>query len=81
MILEYCEEEAIQNIKIMVEWKLTISKESVLQSLLKHRQDQIAAEFCHNYAEHEDSGEVLFKYAVNNANEYFLKYALKNSFF
>ena len=29
----------------------------------------IAAEFCHHYAEHEDSGVVLFKYAVNNANE------------
>ncbi len=53
----------------MVEWKLTISKESVLQSLLNHRQDLIAAEFCHNYAEHEASGAELFKYAVNNANE------------
>jgi len=68
-ILEYCEEEAIQNIKIMVEWKLTISKESVLKSLLNHRQDLIAAEFCHNYAEHEASGAELFKYAVSNANE------------
>ncbi len=78
-ICELLEEESDQYIKKMVEWKLSHSYENVLQSLLKHRKDKIAAEFAFTYF--ETSGSNLLIYSMENGNEYFLKQAIRNSFF
>lgn len=69
-ILVNCDEAANQKVKEVARWKLK-STENFLESLLKNRQDVIAAEFGAFYF--QNATQDLLKFAINNHNEQFLK--------
>ena len=60
----------------MAEWALA-STEGILESLLRNRQDAIAAATGKFYKQDSEIVELLM-FAVDNQNEYFLKYAFRD---
>ena len=61
LIITYCDENITQRIKAVANWKLA-STENFLESMLKNRQDEIAAEFSHYYERKCDFE--LLEYAI-----------------
>lgn len=59
-------------------WKLK-STENFLKSLLKNRQDVIAADFGNFYS--ENATEELLDYALKNENGFFLKQSFRRKIF
>jgi hypothetical protein len=74
----YCEDDVHQRVKEVARWNLD-STENFLKSMLINRQDVIISEFSSFYASYAD--DELLQFAINNSNQLFLKYALKNSIF
>ena len=58
----------------MMKWELK-SNENILKSLLINGKDMMAANYGHTQMQHADDG--LLKFAIDNENEVFLKYAFR----
>jgi hypothetical protein len=77
-VLEHCPDDHAPRIRAICDWRLK-SSENFLMAMLMNRQDVIACEYANYYL--RDAKKKLFRFALRNQNEIFLKYALNNSIF
>ena len=82
MIIDHSQTKELSDRRIteVAKWELA-SNENFLKSMLINRQDAIAAEYGNLYPLNDDEKKALMKFAINNSNEIFLKYAFKNDIF
>ena len=78
LILQYCPDSYIPKIRKITSYGI-LTSENYLMALLINRQDAIAADkrFIKHYG--HDLNEQLFRFAIRNQNEQFLKFALSQS--
>lgn len=79
-IIKHCDDQATTKINEVIDWKLSSDGEDVLLALLQCNMDTIATNWADTYFEPERKDE-LFKFAVKNENELFMKFALKEAKF
>lgn len=90
-VIEFCQDDADQRIRQIAQLFRFESSENVLMSMLKNRQDMVAANYGNNYRycvqlkeyDAEKEEEVftceLLLFAFKNQNEIFLKYAFRDA--
>ena len=80
MIASYCKDnDGIERrVKAVAQWKLS-SSENFLKSMLINRQDMVAAEYGKYYLDKVDDN--LLKFAIDNANSVFIKFAFRKGLF
>jgi hypothetical protein len=77
-VLEHCPDDHAPRIRAICDWRLD-STENFLMAMLINRQDVIACDFANYFL--TDCNEKLFRFALRNQNEIFLKYALNEALF
>ena len=77
-VLEYSLDGYVPRIRAICDWRLK-SSENFLLAMLINRQDVILCDFVNFFL--KDTDVKLFKFALKNQNEIFLKYALNHEIF
>ena len=79
-IIRHWDDQATTRINEVIDWKLPSDGEDVLLALLEWNMDTIATNWAEMYFEPENKNN-LFKFALRNENEMFMKFALKEAKF
>lgn len=78
-IITIWEDKAKDRIDEVAGWKIKNSKDCILRSLLKNNMDYVAWKYVYFYI--FEAKEDLFRFAIRNENEFFIKHCLSETIF